>query len=165
MIGRLEDQLIVCLFASDAMIENSLASVGRKRIVGRPRALRSHVEETSLVLGRPERRILDSLELFAEVLIRPHLTNANGSPGGSLGRNSVGEVASVGRRRLIDDRDEAVLGEGVDVDQHARDGIEALLHVKGRLILQTAVLVEEESLTRAEWGADFRILPRRGDEI
>ena len=56
--------------------------------------------------------------------------------------------------------DQPVVRERVRIDQHARGRVRPIAHVQRRLVLQAAVLVEEQPVTGGERRADLGIVPR-----
>ena len=79
--------------------------------------------------------------------------------------DAVGDVLAVVADRHARERDRAVLGPRVRVEQHPRLAVERVLHVEHALVLQAVVLREEVPAAVLGRRRDLLVVPQVGEAL
>jgi hypothetical protein len=104
---------------------------------------------------------LAPLDLVGEVAVGRDVAHVPGLPVGARRLRRVGHVAAVPAERLAGQRDGAVGGQGVRIEEDARRPVLAVADEQHALVLQTTVVEEEPARPGAERGAQPLVVEQR----
>ena len=160
LVRPLVDQHVGGLRRADAMVIDLLIEVQRLERLPRLRLGIAAIEEAAAVVRPRGAAELRPLELVGQDRARGDFHQPPDVPVRTRFRDRIGDVAAVVAERRPAERDRPVLRPGVRVDQDLRIGIERLLDVEDRLVLQAVVLEETVASAGLERAAVLRIVPQ-----
>jgi len=161
LVRALVDQRVIGLGVTETVVVNLLVQVQRLEFRFRVGFRIATVVEAAAVRAPRHRGELQPFQLIGQQFTRGDVDHAPAAPVRAAVLDAVGQAAAVRRRHPLGKAYGTVLGPLVRIDQHPRLGVEAVLNVQHRLVLQPVVAAEEIMLAALDRQAETLVVPQR----
>ena len=166
LVGPLVDEDVLGLRRAE-LVEVELLEVVRALQVSRPSRARGTGRSRSPMpsLVHEARRELDPLEMVVAILAGGHVADLPLGPVGAGRGEAVGEQLAVLAEPRPRERDGAVLGQRVGVDQQLRLAVELVGGVEDALVLEPRVARVAVDRAFLAGDAELLVVPERGQPL